>query len=314
MLAILDSVLPLFLLIFVGFFAGKAKMLNEGGVKAIGTFVFYFAMPPLLFKLMATTDLERIWEPAFISVYLYAEALVFLGGAIFVGLVLRRPFAAMTVAGFGCSFSNGVLLGLPLMLAVFGEAGAAPALIVITLDVLLYSVVTLLLELAKVGPGERKSGMASLMQTMRSIALNPIVTSTVLGLAWGAMGLSVSGVADKTITLIGQAAPPTALFALGASLSLRTISGSLGTAAVMISGKLFIHPLLVILIGVFLIPLDPFWLAAAVVFAALPVGANVYIFAENYGIAIASASTAVLVSTGISMVTVTAVLWWFQAG
>ena len=81
----------------------------------------------------------------------------------------------------------------------------------------------------------------------------------------------------------------------------------------MISGKLFIHPLLVILIGVFLIPLDPFWLAAAAASVSLPVGANVYIFAENYGIAIASASTMVW-SRPNSMVTVTAVLWWFQAG
>lgn len=311
MASILEAVLPLFALIVLGFAAGKARMLDESGVRALAAFVFNFAMPPLLFRLMARTTLDDIAEPGFAIGYLYAEALMFVGGAIVAGLVFRRGFSEMAIQGFGGTFSNGVLLGLPLLLSVFGERGAVPALIVIVLDIVLFAVVTILLEVARTDDGRARAGAGRRVgRSVVAVIRNPILSSTVLGLLWGATGIELPVALDRTLEFAGQAGPPAALFALGASLAMRRIAGNLGPAGAMVVFKLALHPTAFFLIGTTVVPLDPFLLAAGMVFAACPVGANVYIFAETYKAGVATASTAILASTLLSMATITGLLLW----
>ena len=102
--------------------------------------------------------------------------------------------------------------------------------------------------------------------------VNPIIMATVLGILFSLSGLTLPGVAEQTLSFIGGAAAPSALFALGASLSLRRIAGSLGPAGAMVAFKLFLHPLLAWLAFTYLLELDPLWRNAGVIFAACPVG------------------------------------------
>jgi hypothetical protein len=119
-------------------------------------------------------------------------------------------------------------------------------------------------------------------------------------------------VVDRTLGFIGQAAPPTALFALGATLSLRKVAGNLGPAGLMVGLKLFLHPLLVWVLVTQVIVLEPFWAHAAVIFSAGPVGANVFIFAQHYEAGVESASSAIVISTGLAMLTISALLLMLQ--
>ena len=80
----------------------------------------------------------------------------------------------------------------------------------------------------------------------------------------------------------------------------------------MVALKLFVHPALVFLALTLLIPVEPFWVHAAVVFAACPIGANVYVFAQHYGVQVTAASAAILVSTGLAMLTITGLLVLYQ--
>jgi malonate transporter and related proteins len=305
--AILNSVVPLFAVIFLGYAAGRARFFDEAGVRGLTAFIFYFAMPPLLFRLMARTDVAAVTEWAFLAGYFATEVVMFALGAAVGGTIFRMRLANLTIQGFGSSFSNGVLLGLPLLLWLYGDAGGVPALLIITLNVLTFSLITMLLEIAERGRAGAGIGR-KLRDTGRAILANPILMAAALGLLWSILGLALPEVLDRTLEFIGRAAAPSALFALGASLSLRQISGSLGPALTMTTNKLLVHPLLAWLIFAWLLDLDPLWVNAGVIFAACPVGLNVYIFAQHYDANVASASSAILISTALAMVTITTLL------
>jgi predicted permease len=302
---ILGSIAPLFAVIFLGFFAGRAGFLGEAGVRGLGAFVFNFAIPPYVFRLMAGTDLAAIGEWGFLGGYLGAQTLAFLLSAGLGRLLFGLNAAAMTIQGFGAAFSNGVMLALPLLLWLYGEAGGLPALLIITLDVIVFSSVTVLLELAR---GGARQGGRLVLQSLRAVLVNPIIMGTVLGILVAASGVTLPAVVDRTLVFIGQAAAPSALFALGATLSLRRLAGSLGPAGLMLACKLFVHPLLAWLAFAWLLELDPLWVNAGVIFAACPVGLNVYVFAQHYEVAIETASSAILISTALAMVTITTLL------
>jgi len=307
---VLTSVVPLFAVVFLGYAAGKARFLDEAGVKALVAFVFNFAMPPFLFRLMAETDLAEIAQGVFLGAYSLGTFIMFVTGAAAGAVLFRLGPSALIIQGFGSAFANGVLLGLPLLLWLYGERGAVPALLIITLDTILFGVVTLLLEVASTG---RAAGAHRVIgQTARAIALNPIIMATFLGILFGLTGLGLPDVLDRTLQFIGQAAPPTALFALGATLSLRTIAGNLGPAGIMVFLKLFVHPVVVWLLMTQLFALEPFWAHAAVIFAAGPVGANVFIFAQHYEAGVEAASSAIVISTGLAMLTISALLLILQ--
>ena len=308
MSVVLTSVVPLFAVVFVGWFAGRARFLSEAGVKALVAFVFNFAMPPFLFRLMAGTDLAEIAQWAFVGAYALGALLMFALGVAAAALMFRLRPAGLIIQGFGSSFANGVLLGLPLLLWLFGEQGAVPALLIITLDVILFAIVTMLLEIT----GRRAAAHRVLGQTIRAIAVNPIIMATFLGIAFGLTGEALPEVVDRTLGFIGQAAPPTALFALGATLSLRKVAGNFGPAGLMVGLKLLVHPLLVWVLVTQVIVLEPFWAQAAVIFSAGPVGANVFIFAQHYEAGVESASSAIVISTGFAMITISALLLMLQ--
>jgi malonate transporter len=301
---VLTSVVPLFAVVFVGWFAGRARFLSEAGVRALVAFVFNFAMPPFLFRLMAGTDLAAIAQWAFVGAYALGALVMFVIGSAAAALLFRLPPAGLIIQGFGSAFANGVLLGLPLLLWLFGEQGAVPALLIITLDVILFGIVTLLLEVTH----SRQAAHRVVGQTMRAIAVNPIIMATFFGIMLGLTGAALPEVVDRTLEFIGQAAPPTALFALGATLSLRKVAGNLGPAGVMVALKLFLHPLVVWLLVTQVIVLEPFWANAAVIFAAGPVGANVFIFAQHYEAGVEAASSAIVISTALALLTISALL------
>jgi predicted permease len=145
---------------------------------------------------------------------------------------------------------------------------------------------------------------------MRDIAVSvlshPLILASVLGIIWGASGAALPNVVDKTLAFTGQAGPPAGLFALGASLSLRKAEGRFWPVSTMVGLKLALHPILAWVVVTHLFDFDPIYVSVAILFAACPVGANTYVFAEQYESGIETSATAVLVSTGLAMLTISA--------
>ncbi len=303
--SIVTSVVPLFSVIFIGFAVGKLGGVDEAGVRMLVAFVFSFAMPALIFRLMANTDIRGIEDWPVLGAYLTAQLPIFIGGLMIGGWLLRQSMAETTIQAFGSSFSNGVVLGLPLVLGLYGERAAVPALLIIMLDIAIFSVITLLLEIASLRARPDASPSLSIMlrDLVLSVGSNPLILATVLGIGFGVSTLVLPGAIDKTLAFLGQAGPPAGLFALGATLGLRKIEGQAKPVAAMMLMKLVLHPLLAWFAVVYLFDLDPVAMSVTLLFAACPVGANVYVFAAHYGVALETSATAILLSTALALLT-----------
>jgi len=302
---VVTSVVPLFLVVFIGFAAGKFRIIDEVGVRTLVTFVFSFAMPALIFRMMAATDVTEMGDWPVIFAYFTAQLPIFIGGLIIGGWVLRQSMAEMTIQAFGSSFSNGVVLGLPLVLSLYGERAGVPALLIIMLDIAVFSVITLLLEIASLRDRHDASPrpVVMLRDLGLSVLTNPLIVASLLGIGFGMSPLMLPGAIETTLAFLGQAGPPAGLFALGATLGLRRIGGQAKPIAAMMSMKLVFHPLLAWLVVTHLFDLDPVASNVALLFAACPVGANVYVFAAHYAAAIETSATAILLSTATALFT-----------
>jgi malonate transporter len=159
--------------------------------------------------------------------------------------------------------------------------------------------------------GRTRGSAAVLRGAFAAIVRNPVVLATLAGLGIGFAGVALPEIADKTLGLVGQAALPCALFAIGCDLAHRGVENEPGAVSTVVIGKLLLHPLAVLAIGM-AIDLPPLTLAVATLTAAMPVGATVYIAANQYNAAVGIATTTILVATSIAVASISAVLYGLQ--
>ncbi|MEE8573645.1 MAG: AEC family transporter [Gemmatimonadota bacterium] len=312
MSTLLDVILPVFGLVLLGFAAVRLKWLDSDAVRGLSLFVFNFALPVMLFRTLALTRLPEEFEWAFLLSYYLAALFVFGLGMVVAGRGFGRPLAGQGLAGLTASYSNTVLLGIPIVLTAFGEAAALPLFLVIaTHNLVLFPPATALIE---AGLGSKKSLRGLVVSTLLGMAKNPIVDGLALGLAFNLLGLGIPDPLDSVATALGSAALPTATFALGATLARYHIAGALAEAGTLIGCKMLVQPAIVWLLATLVFDVAPLWTSVAVVMAALPTGINAYLFAERYDHGVATAATAVLLSTGLSIGTISILLYLLPAG
>ena len=310
MQGIIETVLPIFALVLCGYALGRRRWMSEEAIKGLANFVFYLAIPALLFR-----SLARGLGPVDLTVvlaYFSGVVLSFLLAFAITRAAFRTDYAEQVLAGMGSSFSNTVMLGIPLVLTVFGEAGRVPLMLIITFhSILIIPAVSVLLEIGR-GRGKGWGGMAR--TSLASIFANPVILALLAGTAWGMTGWSLPTPAERFIELLSGAATPCALFALGASLTGFKIAGDLKETMVVVVLKLFAHPAIVAVFAWFVLDLEPGPAAVAIVMAALPAGANVFILAQHYNTYTARSASAILISTGLSVITLSALIALFQGG
>ncbi|MEQ8354722.1 MAG: AEC family transporter [Kiloniellaceae bacterium] len=304
MLSILETVLPIFGLVLCGYVVGRKGWMSEEAIKGLNTFVFYFAIPALLFRAMAR-GLGPI-EFSIVGAYFGAVLATFLLALPIARLAFRSGPAERALFGMGAVFSNTVLLAIPLIFTILGEAGGRHLMLIITFHtILIFPVITVLIEIG-LGGGHGWRRLAG--NTLRSLAFNPIILALLAGIAYGQTGLAVPGAAERFLTLLGGAAAPCALFALGASLTAFEIHGDLKETLAIVAMKLLVHPAVMALLAFYVFDLPPLAAAVAILTAACPVGANVFIMARQYDTYLGRSASAVLISTAISVVTLSFLL------
>ena len=308
MLSILTIVTPVFGIILAGWMSARFRYLSEQAGRFLAEFAFKVAMPALLFRAMQQVGeiSAALWK--LVATYYGAVLLVWLAATLVTRFVLRRPGADAAPIAMGACFGNTVMLGIPLALSAFGEAAAAPIALLISIDTpVLWILATTHIEWAL------HQGGAGAVTQMRAVALdlfrNPIVAALLIGTAWRLSGLVMPEIAEKMIALVAQAAVPCALFALGMTLAGFELKGQAPTLAAICILKMLLFPIFVYLLAAFVFDLSPLWTAIAILFAAMPVGANAYLFAARYDRAVRSVSGAIALSTALSIVTVSLVLY-----
>lgn len=306
MQTVLDIVLPVFGLILAGYGIARTPLLDESGIKGLNNFVFYVAIPVLLFRSMSQLSIPDTIDPLMPVAYFSAAAIVFAGGLLVARAIFKLPLDEAAMMAMGCTYSNLILLGVPLAFLAFGDEGLLAILLIISFHpLILITLTTIIIELAR-GHGER--GGKVLLTSLGALLRNPVIIGMAAGLLWGVTGLGLPKPIANMADLLKAAASPTALFAVGASLTGFTIRGDAAQSATMILVKLFVLPALVWVMCTQVFGVGPLWTAVATLSAAMPVGVNAFLLASAYNTYVARSATAVLISTALSVLTVGALI------
>jgi len=310
MIAFLLSSLPIFGIVALGWAAIRMQLAPPSLRDALGAFSFRFALPALVFRLIAGQPLGRSFDPIFYVGYLASGGLIF--ALVFaLSLIFDRPacdrqaIAAAAARATTTTVSNLGFLGPPLMLAFFGDHGAGPLAMAILAEVMI------LLSLGGVIMGVSRHGGGNVAAlVIRGTAQNPVVAAIVLGAILAATGLPLPAPIARFLDFLGGSAGPTALFALGGALAARPIDRSTAfTAAGIAAVKLVVCPIFVWYVLAHLLHVEPFWVQAGVLIASLPSAGNVYVLAQRYAADEERVSAAIVLSTAVSVVTVPLAAW-----
>jgi predicted permease len=300
MLETLRIVFPIFAVIGIGFWFGRRKMIGEGGVQGIVNFVFFLAIPCLLFRTLSQSHMAETFDIRLVGAYYGAGLLHFVLTWMVSRHLFRNERDTSALAAMAGTFSNTVLVTLPLVQRAYGEEGLIPLMILIMLHSAIYFTATTLA--ISFGQGTRGEGLVkTLRDVARSVLLNPVVLACMSGMVWSLGGLEMPAVIDDTLAFIGRAASPVALLAVGVTLSSQKLGGDLREILTITTLKLLGLPFLVWLAATQVFHLRADWVAVAMITAASPAGANVYILANKYGLYVQRATGVVLVSTVLSL-------------
>ena len=308
MLPILLKTLPFFALIGLGYWAGRVRFFTPEATAYLTKFVFYFALSAMLFRFAANLSLAEIYSTRFVLAYLTGCLVVYalaMGVAFARGVTVEEAAVEAQCAVIG----NTGFLGVPMLVVLLGAQAAGPVLMVLSIDLIVFSsLITLIITGAR--EGRMRWGMLRVLGL--GLLANPMIVSMVLGLAWSATGLAVPVPVNDFLGLLGAAATPGALFAIGASLATKSAE-RLAVAMWLSFAKLVLHPLAVGFAALVLFRVEPQAAGVMIAAAALPVAGNVYILAQHYGVAPQRVSASILISTAVSILTVTVVIAWVTA-
>ncbi len=301
MYAAIEIVFPVFAIMVAGWVFVRAGLMGREGVKAITNFVFLLAIPALLFRSMAKGVAEGAVDWNLIYGYYLAAAINFLLAHLLGWKLLPVPGDQRAVMGISVTFSNAVLIGIPLIQLAYGPSGLIPLLLLISVHaMILITASTLSLEISR-GSGIHWSAVIG--QSIKGLMTNPIVMALVVGLSWHHFSLPLPVVVDRFCNILGTGAGPAALFAVGSSMAYTRFKGDLRHIVTLTAMKLLLLPFWVWVLMVYLFDVRDDWIKIAVTMAALPVGANASLFAHRYGIYEQRATGAVFLSTILSVVT-----------
>lgn len=312
MIDILNLAIPYFGLIFVGFVCGKVKALPESGLAWMNFFLLYVSLPALLFGIMSRTPFAELNNPPFLIATTLGTMLAFSLALIVGKLIGKLKLREATIAGLAGAYGNIGYMGPGLALAVLGSKASAPTALIFCCDsIFLFSIVPLLIE---VTDREHPSLLHALGVTVKQIVLNPLIMSACLGALCAALHLEFPVALNNTLQFLQNAAAPTALFALGVTVALRSFERVPWEVPGVIAVKLLIHPLIVFGLMLAFGPFAQPWAATALLMAALPPALNVFVMARQNETWIEPASVTVLIGTFASVVTLTSVMWLIQTG
>ena len=311
--AILTTVLPVFGMIVLGYGFARANIVDATAARGITQFVFNVAIPALLFRTVATMEAQEAAP--------WGLWLVFFGGLAVTWIVtalVSRQAASLSPSGgaaasMAAGFGNLALLGTPLALAHFGTTAAVPLGMILSVHApILWFAATMHRELA------RHSSGFSLARTGRelflSLATNAIVLALIAGSLWRLTGLGLHPVPARMLEMLSDASVPTALFALGLSLAGYSLRGQWGGMFALIGLKMVLMPVLVFIAVRYLVALPPLWTKIAVLFAAMPTGANAFLFAQRNDEAVPAVSGAIALGTGLAAISASILLYLMDRG
>jgi len=304
-LAVAYKLLSILVAVAIGWVAGRLRWLGEQDpARVIGNAAFFIFVPALLFRTAARIDFAALpWRTlaAFFGPLLVVMLLVYASQRRFGG-------AVPSVRAISATFGNSVQIGIPMAAALFGEAGLAIHITLVSLHALvLLSVVTTLVELDLARARGHSSLAETLLLTLRNTVVHPVVLPVLAGLLFNAAGLALPAAVDEALQMLGSAVVPLCLVLIGLSLAYYGLGEYRTGMAVVLLVKLLALPAVVLLVAHWAFGLAGLPLAVVVMMAAMPVGSNALIFAQRYQTLEGEATGSIVLST--LLFAITAPLW-----
>ncbi|MEC8275957.1 MAG: AEC family transporter [Pseudomonadota bacterium] len=334
MLDLVGIVAPFFMVIMLGFLAGRLGVFRLDSAKVFNNYLLYFALPAMFLSKLLEQDVLSGFDVRVMVVFMLANTTILVLSWIIHGGLYRLSLGDTAALGTTSAWGNSGYMGIPLALELLGGPGIFVAFSLLAADIIIISIAGFALhEIDKdrsengSGGGRGGLGLASLgravRKTQRRLAPNPFLIPFALGFALSAVRPAWPDALTVTVDFIFPAlemlsvtAFGVALFSIGVGMALRPIS-NVGEAAPMLAStgilKLIVHPVSTALIAAFLFDLEPAVFATCVILAATPTATNAFIMATAYGKRASEASAAILVSTSIAFFTLTALLMYFRA-
>ena len=270
----------------------------------------YFALPVLFFGTLARTPVAAVLDPALMAGFSLAVVATFLLGMLTTRLASRGGLAAMSLQGIAASWGNVGYMGVPLCLAAFGEAGLPPAMLTVIVTAIVSMVFGVMLIELEVAAGH--GPLRTFLKAAFNVARNPLPVSIGLGILASAVGLPIPTPVEKWLDLLGAAAAPCALFAIGLFLSDKSIRSGLAEASAATVIKLLLQPALALVVLPFFVDVGSVPGKVALLMAALPTAANAFVLAKQFDLQVEQNSAAVLLSTAFSVVTLSGLLVYLR--
>ena len=305
MLATFLIVLPIFALVLAGWIARRSGVLGVNATTELNRFVVYLALPALLFDITSHAHWTDLWQPGFIAVFGISTLLIF-AITVVVRMRGRRHLADAAIDGLNAGYANTAYMGFPIALSLLGHQALAPTTIASIITVcVVFAIAIILIE---VGLQTDARALAVAGKVGRSLIRNPLLVAPALGALVPIAGADAPPAAESFLKMLGGAASPCALVALGLFLAEKSEDekGLTASAAQLVTLKLVLHPVLAWLLASAVFHLTPAMTRTVVLLAALPTGTGPFMLAEFYAREAAVTSRVILISTIISIVTVSA--------
>jgi malonate transporter len=308
-LLVFYKLLAIFATVALGWAAGRLRWLQGGGPKGddktagdparlLGNVAFMIFVPALLFRTMVRLDVAALPWPTITAYFVPAMGFLLLVYGWQRRMNRTGGAAAPAIRTITATYGNALQLGIPMAAALFGEAGLAIHIALVSLHgLLLLTVLTVLVEIDLARADQAATLARTALTTARNTIIHPVVLPVLAGLLWNATGLGLHPAADEALAGLGQAVVPVCLLLIGLTLAQYGLRGQVGTALLLSALKLLALPALVLVTAHWGFGLSGTPLGVVVMMAALPVGSNALIFAQRYGALQAEATAAIVFST-----------------
>ena len=315
MLNILQVTFPFFALVLAGYVAAQRRLLPLDAIAGLNSFVLFFALPCMLYRFGAGTPIVQLLDATLFLTYLLC-ALLMVGFAIAISLNARIRWNDAAFGALVAAFPNTGFMGVPLLVALLGNAAAGPAIVTILCDMVITT--SLCIALSRLDGADEHGAAKAAQRALRGVLTNPMPWAILLGALASAFEFELIGPVGKTVGLLADAASPVALFTIGAVLARSQIQvRESGHPPILLRDylpiavtKLVVHPLLVLLVLLTAqqwgLALERFTIVSVVLVAALPSASNVALLSERFAADTGRIARIILVTTAAAFLTFSA--------
>ena len=312
MFDVLSVTFPFFALVLCGYLAARQFFLPLAAIPGLNGFVLFFALPCMLFRFGASTPITQLLDVSVFLTYLLC-ALLMVSFAVAISMNTRLRWTDAALGALVAAFPNTGFMGVPLLVALLGNAAAGLVIVTILVDMVITT--SLCLALAELDAVDGHGAATALRKALQGMLKNPMPWAILLGAFFSWQELELMAPVAQTVGLLADAASPVALFTIGAVLARSQVIAHerphgpllLRSPMPMALCKLVLHPLLVYAVvsaarslGA---PISAFSATVLVLVAALPSASNVSLLAERIGADNGRIARIILVTTTLAFFT-----------